>query len=77
MTSFEMIKYDGQNYPENVPLRIEEISRYVSMGGQGVKNMGDIFPRTIKSTECTVVSYAISSSHVECVVLMSRVALTK
>ena len=25
MTSFEMIKYHGQEYPADVPLRIEEI----------------------------------------------------
>jgi len=26
MTSFEMIKYHGQEYPADVPLRIEEIA---------------------------------------------------
>ena len=28
MTSFEMIKYHGQEYPADVPLRIEEIAAH-------------------------------------------------
>ena len=37
MTSFEMIKYHGQEYPADVPLRIEEISAHfdiTSVGGR-------------------------------------------
>jgi hypothetical protein len=28
MTLFEMIKYHGQEYPEEIPLRIEEIATH-------------------------------------------------
>ncbi len=37
MTSFEMIKYHGQEYPADVPLRIEEIAAHfdiTKIGGQ-------------------------------------------
>ena len=37
MTSFEMIKYHGQEYPADVPLRIEEIAAHfdiTSVGGR-------------------------------------------
>lgn len=39
--------------------------------------MGDMFPRTIKSTECANVSYGISSCHVETVALLSKIDADK
>ncbi len=35
MTSFEMIKYHGQEYPPEVPLRIEEIAAHFDVKGIG------------------------------------------
>ena len=31
MSSFEMIKYHGQNYPADIPLRIEEIAGHFNI----------------------------------------------
>ncbi len=42
MTSFEMIKYYGQEYPADVPLRIEEIAAHfdiTSIGGRLEKSL--------------------------------------
>ena len=42
MTSFEMIKYHGQEYPADVPLRIEEIAAHfdiTSIGGRLEKSL--------------------------------------
>ncbi len=42
MTSFEMIKYHGQEYPADVPLRIEEIAAHLditSIGGRLEKSL--------------------------------------
>ena len=37
MTSFEMIKYHGQEYPADVPLRIEEIAAHFDITKIGGK----------------------------------------
>ena len=37
MTSFEMIKYHGQEYPADVPLRIEEIAAHFDITNVGGK----------------------------------------
>lgn len=37
MTSFEMIKYHGQEYPADVPLRIKEIAAHFDITNVGGK----------------------------------------